>query len=369
MRLEKAVNLLLKNNPFYAHFFMQCQIRYTKDIPTAGASLGRSGPILYFNMDWMASLSIESQCAVIEHEILHILFEHILVVKEETHIIPKLANIAMDCTINQYIENLPKEAVTLAQMQKICKADLEAFQTWEYYYSKLLQSPNVTVVPFDSHDKWEEGEKEDGKPMSQSEKQAAVKAAAGEAVRQSKGNLPQGIDKVLDALNTPSKLSWKQLLSNFVARNTASLTINTRKKANRRYGFDFPGKKKKRELTLGVCVDSSGSINDEDFTSFLNEVCRISSLCKTVYLIDADCQVQSVQVLKKGKKPKFNRNGSGGTAYQPAIDECIKRNCDAIVYFGDFDTSDTPENPNRPFLWVGVGNQEPPGSFGSVVRL
>jgi predicted metal-dependent peptidase len=154
-----------------------------------------------------------------------------------------------------------------------------------------------------------------------------------------------------------------------VARSISTTTKNTRKKINRRFGLEQPGKKKKRELTLGVCVDSSGSVSDEAFQSFLTEVSRISQICQTTYLVDADCVVQNVDVIKKGKKVKNQRSGSGGTAYQPAIDKCLELKCDAIVYFGDADSSDIPKNPNIPFLWVIVGNQNPPGNFGSVVRL
>jgi hypothetical protein len=42
---------------------------------------------------------------------------------------------------------------------------------------------------------------------------------------------------------------------------------------------------------------------------------------------------------------------------------------DAIVNFGDGDTSDTPEDPGIPFIWALVGDSERPGAFGDVVRI
>jgi hypothetical protein len=47
----------------------------------------------------------------------------------------------------------------------------------------------------------------------------------------------------------------------------------------------------------------------------------------------------------------------------------MKHNVTAIAYLGDFDSSDIPVNPGVPFLWVGVGNQPPPGNFGKVLRI
>jgi hypothetical protein len=47
----------------------------------------------------------------------------------------------------------------------------------------------------------------------------------------------------------------------------------------------------------------------------------------------------------------------------------IELKVDGILYCGDFDTADKPENPNKPFLWVGVRNSPPPATFGRVIYL
>jgi predicted metal-dependent peptidase len=193
--------------------------------------------------------------------------------------------------------------------------------------------------------------------------------AIGKSIKDACGNIPDVVSKIFDSMRSESKVPWQQVLANFVARSSSNTTQSTRKRSNRRFGIDQPGKKKKRELTLGVCVDSSGSVSDESYEKFLNEIIRITKFCQKVYFVEADCVVQNVDILKKNTKNHLKRNGNGGTAYQPAIDKCVELNCDAIVYFGDFDTSDTPTNPGRPFLWVGVGNSPKPGNFGGEIRL
>jgi predicted metal-dependent peptidase len=130
-----------------------------------------------------------------------------------------------------------------------------------------------------------------------------------------------------------------------------------------------PGKKKKRTMTLGVCADASGSVSDEQYSMFLQELKSIAKQVELTWFIQADCEVQKVEKLTPKTTFIPNRAGNGGTAYQPAIDKAKELGCDVIIYFGDFDTSDTPRNPGVPFLWVGVGRQDPPGDFGKVLRL
>lgn len=365
-KIEQTINRLLETNPFYAHFFLNCEIQYdTHNVPTAGVMLTDRNIRMVFNTKFIDGLTVPEIGSIIEHEVIHILMEHISVPHKDKTIQPQLSNIAMDCAINQYIKNLPDGGITLDRLSKMLKVDLEPLQTWEYYYHKILQDPDVAkaMKTLDDHSKWAEGNPQDGSGK------VIARAAAEAALKASKGIAPEMVLKALDALREGSKTPWQQILANFVARATSSTIRHTRKKRNRRFGIDQPGKLKKRELTLGVCCDSSGSISDESYTSFMVEVQRIAQYCTKVYLIDADAVVQDVTTLKKGAKVKMKRHGCGGTAYQPAISECLKLKTDAIIYFGDFDCADVPQNPHVPFLWVGVGNQPPPGSFGAVLRL
>lgn len=385
--VEKAIKRLLEVNPFYAHFFLSSKVSYDKyDIPTAGAALTTKGVELVFNTKWLAPFSPEEVCAIVEHEILHVLFSHLENFgKKEEQEQKMLANVAMDCAINQYIKwPMPKDAVTLDQMKKVLKdPKLEALQTWQYYYEKMMQNPNVSkqMKGWDEHidisiDK--DGEIIDpktGKPLDLSDqKKAALRSAIDKALKSAAGNAPDHVLKAFDGLSgKEAKLPWKQLLANWVAKRIDIEKRSSRKKMNRRFDLDQPGKVKKRTLSLGVCIDTSGSVSDEAFKAFMTEIMRISSMCSETYVVDADCVVQNIQKVNKTnykRKLKTERHGFGGTAYQPAITACMKRKCDAIIYFGDMDAADKPVNPGVPFLWIIVGdNMNPPGDFGKTVKL
>ncbi len=363
--VEKAVKNLLDNRPFYAYFFLDSKIEYDKyGVATAGATISAKGPTLIFNTKFIESLTPEELSGVVEHEVLHLLFDHVSMDRKLYN--PQVANVAQDLSINQYIPILPKGCVTLDGVSKQLGVKLDPNQTWEHYYYILMQKAEEMggMDSFDDHD-LEAGEE----PCSAGERQAALRSTMDRAIKAAKGNVPDSVLKIYDSIKGNSTVPWEQVLSNFVSRASSTTMQNTRKKLNRRFGLDQPGKKKKKELVLGVCTDSSGSVSDDSYQKFLSEIVRVSQICQMIYLVDADCVVQGVESIKKGKPVRNERRGNGGTAYQPAIDECMKRKCDAIIYFGDFDCADTPVDPGIPFLWVGVGNSPKPGNFGAEIRI
>ena len=363
--IERSIKRLLNTKPFYAHFFLNASVKYDMlEVPTAGAALTREGVVLVFNKDFISKLTEEEVGAIIEHEVLHILFDHIYNMHDKS-LNKQCANVAMDISINQFIDHMPKEAVTLEWVNKQLKLALPKNETWEFYYHAILQKQKQ-LGSANSIDQHGGVASED---IPEGIKKAIIRNQIDQAVKASAGNVPNEIMQIYDSLRSEAQLPWQQILANFVSRCVSSSTQATRKKLNRRYLLEHPGKKKKRELTLGVCVDSSGSISEADYDKFMGEIVRISKTAMRTYIVEADCTVQNVESVKKNKKVPLQRKGCGGTAYQPAIDECMKLKCDAIIYFGDFDTSDTPKNPGVPFLWVGVGSSPKPGDFGAELRL
>lgn len=363
--IEKTIKLLLEKKPFYAHFFLGSRVVYdTERVPTAAVGLEEGySPCFYFNTKFLNTLTAPECMTLLEHETLHLLFKHVPMDKAYDNFI---ANIAKDLAINQYLEDLPNGAVTLQSISKLLGVQIPPNETWLAYYDLLIKHSKVLKVSgfstLDDHSSWE-GSSGDSVDSS------ALQEILCKAVKASAGVVPKAVQQALNNLqNKAGGLNWKQLLSNFVASSSKSITRNTRKKVNRRYGIHQAGKVRKRELVLGVCVDSSGSISNESFETFFEEINRIIPLCAAVHVVEADCVVQDIKTVKK-KYTSVKRTGQGGTAYQPAISKCLEIGCDAILYFGDFDTADAPKNPGVPFLWVGVGNSPKPGDFGREVRI
>lgn len=393
-KLRQAITSLLFAEPFFGHLITKMRITKSDKIPSAGVFITDKINLVY-NEDFIESLDLVDVVKVLKHECGHILQEHILRSKQiginnpELH---KRFNIATDATINvsDLIPTVEKiGGVTVKSLNEMLKgmldkanekdgkkrtfAPLEEGQIAEYYYNRinefadqnsdiLQQSSGGFGETMDDHSVWEqsEGNEEMQREVARQSVNDAVKAAGGI------GNVPGSVAAMIAEMNK-SQINWKQQLRQFYVNTLKSTRMPTRKRRNRRYGILQPGSKKKPELHLGLCVDTSGSVSDEELAMFWAEMSAIATCGVKVTVIEADCNVQNVYEFDPKKTPEFK--GRGGTAYSPAIQKAVELNVDGILYCGDFDTADTPENPGKPFLWVGVRNSPPPASFGRVIYL
>jgi predicted metal-dependent peptidase len=383
--LNNAILKLLDSEPFFAHFILGCRVVYDKfNVPTAGACFVKGVPTLVINSEFYSSLSKDGQTAILKHEVLHFVFNHLSRFKEggtmneDNHIM----NLAMDCAINQHIKGLPDTAMTPERFEKELnkpEGSLERFQTTDYYYDFLQQNKEELkkkgqgMKTLDDHGiEGSDGDVEVDPNSQTGIKDITVKDLTRRAMNKSKGNISQDLIGVLGEMLKSSQVSWKQILRNFVSRSTTTQKEGTRKKRHRRYGLTFPGYKKKRLMKLGVCVDVSGSMSDEAISTCLNEVTAMlkSGQVAEIELIQADCEIKYTEKLTPSK-PKYllERKGSGGTAYGPAIEKCVELGCSAIVYMGDMDTADRPDDPGIPVLWITTRSEVRPGDFGEIIKI
>lgn len=82
---------------FFGSVVASVGYKENKDIPTAGTD----GETIYYNPEYLESLSIEDQVFVFAHEVCHIAFNHILRSEGKD---PELWNIATDAVINQFLK-------------------------------------------------------------------------------------------------------------------------------------------------------------------------------------------------------------------------------------------------------------------------
>lgn len=397
--LKLIIYKLLQTEPFFAHFILNCNVKFTdseKVCPTAGVGIANKEVQLIINNAFFNSLSIEECCAVLKHEVMHLCFGHVSKMPDASDKL--LLNIAMDTCINQYITGLPKEAMTLDKFKQVVKnSNVAAMQTHEYYYSMLLAKKEEakkqiekmlgdgSLADIDSHDGFGDGEDTkdgqgngEGKGNGEADihsiiRDSVVKDILKKAASSAgAGNVPSSLQKLVEEAYTKHIIPWQQILRNFISRHSSVSRQPTRKRTNRRWGHVLPGHKKKKELVIGVCVDTSGSMSDSMFSQAMDEIVGAVSQAKLAHLVYADCEVQHTTKLDKNSVKKLDktRHGNGGTAYQPAITKCKELGCDVIIYVGDMDTADTPDNPGVPFLWVSIGgNTSKPGNFGTMLAI
>ncbi len=385
--ISQAIIRLFEREMFYAEIVTRMRRIISRDLPAPAGVCIRDHIELHINPDGFTtpeghkipgfnSLTIDERAAVLKHECEHILRDHIHRAKE---IAPdvfgkkkdqvdgiiaqmkhKAMNISMDCAINPGIEHIPDWACFPKNF------NLRDGETFEWYLEQLKDNEKTKqLMNFDEHAIW--GESEGEKEILKEKVRQAVNKAA-ERTR-SAGRMTADNELAVNQLNK-SLVNWKDQLKRFVARTITSHIESSKKKRNRRYGIMFPGTIKVEDLHIGVAMDTSGSISDNELTQFLSEISQIAKYAK-VTVVEADTEVKNSYIFKPNKTYKVK--GRGGTAYQPAFNwfNKMKDQVDGVIYFGDMDCFDTEaiHKPKYPVLWAIVGNQKKPADFGNEIRI
>lgn len=98
--------------------------------------------------DYEASQHYTNQIiSILAHEALHIVYDHLAlysnIIKKGKHY-ATIMNYATDCTINQYLTNIPKSTITLDNIREMTNDEnLEEKAMSQYYFQKLIEAlPN-----------------------------------------------------------------------------------------------------------------------------------------------------------------------------------------------------------------------------------
>jgi predicted metal-dependent peptidase len=383
-KIEDAiVDLLVNNGTFYASLISQMHKISTDKIPTMGVTVKNGRIMLYHNPEFTDTLTLKETKAVLEHECLHLVMDHIVREKDRQH---TLWNVATDVTINQMISGLPKDCLTISNVfgteQDKQAYNVQREETADYYYdllNKQLDKIKKQIMQMikdgklGDHSKWEEASATEIEAVKETIKQAVKEAV--DSTNKQHGHMPSGIEKYIDELLTPPKVSWKQLLKQFVANSVKAGTKSSWKRPSRRYGDDQKGKISDRTIALTLALDTSGSIDDGMLNQFMSEVASIQSSYRIeINMLECDAEVGRHYKLKKYQKPRRDITGRGGTSFEPVF-EYVKQKCiktDALIYFTDLAGTFPDKAPRYPVMWAyydTYGWSKPTAPFGRIVTL
>lgn len=436
--LTSSVHSLLKSHAFLGHLIQMLVRNTTTEIPTAAVAAIHNRYHLLINPFFYSSLSIDEAKAILTHEMYHLLNDHL---KRRRNFDPKLWNVAADMAINCYIQNLPRfdretakknliEKQGLSEEEaesKLPKADkdgkcascllpgdygLPERRTAEFYYNQIMnnqelkkqfQQPKVYINPetgetnlspeeqeklkqdikdgkvtFDfgnpDHEQWGTVDGQTDKILDEELKRMIREAK--EKAPESFGHLPGEMkEQILKFLQ--SKVNWKAKFRSWLQHATEVLRVSTRKRRSRRFGITYPGQKSDFKLNLGVYVDSSGSISDEDLKLFGGEINRIfDTKLANVDIMVGDTRTHEHYPMKRKMEPKdFKVSGRGGTDAAAWLRYAEKQKFDALVILTDGWFDYNLKKPSFPVLWALTvhGYKEEDFQkyvkFGKVVKL
>jgi predicted metal-dependent peptidase len=281
------VGLLLKA-PFFGNMATRMQLIDASEWCPTAATNGRN---FYYNVDFVKKLSVKKLEFLFGHEICHCVFDHFGRVGSRDR---QLSNIAQDYAVNQIlVDERIGEKITEV---KICYDPKYRGLAWEEIYDQLYEKAEKISMPdllkqlgdlLDEHinedgsGPGKEGEGKDGKgkgiPGMTKEEAQQIRDEIKEAMIQSAaaagaGKVPAGIQRMIKDMTEP-KISWRDLVRQeiqSIIRNDYSFTRPNRKSMHS--GAILPGMKEATTIDIGISIDMSGSIGQEDATVFLSEV-------------------------------------------------------------------------------------------------
>lgn len=376
---------------FYCVFFMNTQCIADEKYPTvAGVSVQNGIKLMYNPLLWK-KLSPAQQIAIIEHEFSHVIKEHCTSpkFKECSPFERRIWNIAMDCEINQRIPEMEEinaqkmplqelfsecpdllsgntgffECITPTTLAKMLEIDhVPADKTSEFYFNLIKSSPKCQEMEknyLDSH----EFIGEEVTEVTREEVRNALKNTA----KAYPGFLASCKEVELIKDLVEGRINWKEELRRFNSFVDKSVIVHTRKKVNRRYGLQCAGKKTDPDLKLAVIIDVSGSMTSL-LAEVYSELASMYTTCKKLTVYEVDTQLVRKYEYDPNESPSCA--GGGGTLYNPGIEAALEDQVDAMLYIGDMDCFDNEQikDPEVPFMWVCMTQQEPPANFGFKVR-
>jgi predicted metal-dependent peptidase len=268
------------------------------------------------------------------------------------------------------------------------------FEEWLNQKLKEGMSPTSKQTGMSGdHSKWS-----DTRKIPKEMVDTAIKQAIKEAYNKAKfggygiGSLPAGIERMCKETMKPV-YNFEPYLRHFIDGEIFSKFEQTRKRPNRRYRWEYPGKKTETMGKVGILADTSGSIYDEDLALFAKNLENINQYV-SVILFDVDTQINN---LREYSKRNFDKilSGGGGTDFshvfeiledykkykhllsaipktQLARSKMLLQGMQALIIMTDGQASGVPKNKPRKLavMWAMTkDSNEPPVKWGDVIYL
>jgi predicted metal-dependent peptidase len=185
---------------------------------------------------------------------------------------------------------------------------------------------------------------------------AIIKAAA-RAKAMKRGRLPGRYEEYVETLKR-TDIPWERILYRYAKKSLKGNVDRNPYKPDPKYlPFDVivPTEEVRKLAKLVFIVDTSRSMEKEDFEYACGQLQRLGTMVDKCTVITADTQVQEVirvkKIVKELKDRKIKFKGRGGTDMNEAFKVAEKLNPDLIVLYSDMVIADNkvswPPKPRR----------------------
>ena len=341
-KLVTARIALLLKHPFFGNLATRLKLVNADNwCPTAGTD----GRHFYYNTKFIDSLTPKEAEFLFGHEVLHNVFEHMLVRQgNREHMI---WNIAADYAVNQILVEQK-----IGDMPQGKKGENKGFQDDKYkdwnaerIYDDLYKTAKKNGKNFlkklgkllDEHIDWGKGNggkgkdkndkdgkgkqpvytKEDLKKIRDEIKEAMISAAQSTGA----GNLPGAIQRMVKELTEP-KMDWREIIQQQIMSTIKSdyTWMRPSRKAWHTSAI-LPGQNNDQMIDICLALDASGSISDQQCKEFLTEVKNIMDQYKDfrIHLWTFDTKVFNPKVFTPDNADElldYTLGSGGGTEFE-----------------------------------------------------
>ena len=387
---------LLMREPFFAALSRRIDKIASTAIPTAGVRVNPDSAQfeLMYNPEFFEQLSDSHKQGVLMHEFYHLIFEHVTG-RKPVDGLKRIDNIAMDLSINCHISGmLPNEAnpgPTIGkEPMKACIPgegmfkDLPLYKTYEWYLEALKKMGEDDedgdgdgegsgeafdgMDSLDDHDGFGEVDGTTQDIASERMKEAIKKAAEEAEKSRNWGTVSSAMrSDILERIQT--KIDWRKVLRYFVKTSQRADKRSTPRRLNKRYPRIHPGKRVRRQASIAISIDQSGSVDDQMLAAFFSELNKLAEIAEfTVIPFDTVVAVDKVYTWKKGQSKKTERVLQGGTCFNAPTKYVNDGNFDGHIILTDL-MAPKPVPSKCQRMWMTTANYAARPYFSTNERI
>lgn len=350
--IEKIILNLGRRSPFYLYLLLNISRVPSKEAKNIELSFTSNSRItLYYNPDWVSNKHPEFIEGLILHHLMHLINLHFLI-KPKDNRDRMIWDLAMDAAINQYIPQLSAFGIPLNLLIEeghgvdnerlfVLPPDWMPDKSAEEYHKWILQKMeelgryDIAIIAqaredsCDSHTKMHQIQDIDMVlELTKSQLKKAFNLYGSE--------LESGVKRLVELSISRPLLNWRDKIRHFAGVSEYGERYTTVLRPNRRYEQQ-PGWKTSHMARLGVIVDTSGSIIEEELDDFFSEIEALSRYVDTNFvLVQVDRAVNLEIRYSKGTYRNMEIIGGGETDLQPAVDYLQdKHHPEGIIVFTD----------------------------------
>ena len=353
-KLDKAKAQLLNKSPFFATLLLGTPLIADASIPTA-ATDGRK---IYYNAEFIDSLSLDVVQFVLAHELGHMMHEHATRVAHRDR---RLYNIAGDYVINLLLAD---DGFTVWD-QALLDEKYRNMHTEQVYNLLQKEPPKGGEGGGLGEDLMQPADGSDHASQIASDMRQRVAQAAN--VARMAGKMSAGIARLVDEVLNP-QVRWQDVLRDYMTRS--SKDDESWAHRNRRFNSVYlPARYSECMGEITLIIDTSGSIGDAELNQVAAEIQAIADHVRPerVRVVWADTKVAGEQVFEQGEELKLAPQGGGGTDMRVPLEYVTQHDPDIVVLLTDGYTPWPDVEPPYPLIVCCTTPVDVP--VGDVVRV